>query len=184
MTRNRQYIKHIDAAFRPAIKPPSNPIHFKASERPELSGFKKTTTTRAPITTSVTTLKRSSQDPPPACTTESDPIHINSLEWPELPKISGFETPPTIRAPATIRAPLTVLAPAKIRSPMTIDAMERLAREIRQQEHTGSTQIPDRTEVWLANVLDAGLRGTLLCTRHEIEEGKQIEKVLCRGSEA
>ncbi|EKJ68636.1 hypothetical protein FPSE_11182 [Fusarium pseudograminearum CS3096] len=124
MTRNRQYIKHIDAAFRPAIKPPSNPIHLKASERPELSGFKKTTTTRAPSTTSVTTLKRSSQDPPPACTTESDPIHINSLEWPELPKISGFETPPTIRAP------LTVLAPPKIRSPMTIDAMERLAREI------------------------------------------------------
>ncbi|KAM0371064.1 hypothetical protein HYE67_001913 [Fusarium culmorum] len=184
MTRYRQYIKHIDAPFRPAIKPPSNPIHLKASERPKLPGFKKPTTTRAPITTSATILKRSSQDPPPAFTTESDPIHINSLEWPELPKISGLETPPTSRAPPTIWAPLTVLAPPKIRSPMTIDAMERLTREICQQEHAGSTQIPDRTEIWLANLWDDCLRGTLLCTRHDIEEGKQIDTVLCRGREA
>ncbi|KAF5227318.1 hypothetical protein FAUST_11856 [Fusarium austroamericanum] len=184
MTRHRQYIKHIDAAFRPAAKTPSNPMHLKASERPELPGFKKPTTTRAPITTGTTILKRSSQDPPPAFTTESDPIHINSLEWPELPKISDFETAPTIRAPPTIWAPLTVLAPPKIRSPMTIEAMERLEREIRQQEHAGSTQIPDRTETWLTNVVDECGRGTLLCTRHDIEGGKQIETVFCRGSKA
>ncbi|CAF3469091.1 hypothetical protein FGSG_03621 [Fusarium graminearum PH-1] len=184
MTRHRQYIKHIDAAFRPATKTPSNPMHLKASERPELPGLKKPTTTQAPITTSATILKRSSQDHPPAFTTESDPIHINSLEWPELPKVSGSETPPTIRAPPTTWAPLTVLVPPKIRSPITIDAMERLAMEIRQQEHAGSTQIPDRTEIWLANLWGDCRRGTLLCTRHEIEEGKKIERVLCRGSEA
>lgn len=62
--------------------------------------------------------------------------------------------------------------------------MERLTMEIRQHDRAGSTQIPDRTEIWLANVADDCRRGTLLCTRHEIEDGKKIEKVLCRGSEA
>ncbi|GKU05733.1 hypothetical protein FLAG1_09055 [Fusarium langsethiae] len=119
-----------------------------------------------------TFLKKLTRAPSPAFRTKPNPARLNYSEWPKLPKTPGVEEPTTVRPP------------------LTTVAVEQLVRETRWEEdawstklyhQTGSGLLPTPTEIWVARLREDHRRGILLGTRHEIEEGKQIERVLCRG---
>ncbi|KAM0230573.1 hypothetical protein ACHAPO_009089 [Fusarium lateritium] len=117
-------------------------------------------------------LKRPTRAPPPAFRTKPNVARLNASEWPELPKIPGFKKPTTVGSGVT-----------------TAD-IERLARETRQEEDALTEKelyrqllyLPTPTHIWVARLREDFHSGTLLCTPHEIGEGRQVERILHRSN--
>jgi hypothetical protein len=92
-------------------------------------------------------LQRSTRVFPPVFEVNSNPLHLNPSEWPELPKVPGFEKPTTIRAAVTMTA-------LKLLDDEIREEDDALSHKIYRRSEPTDFIIHTTTEIWVARLRD------------------------------